>query len=101
MKISFLPKTKNGKWSAVLFAALIIFLAYFFLMVNVFGQRGGQTFFSNLNLTIPMMLAWLSGMASFILGLMAFFKDKSVSVLVICVVVLSFLTTIYGIAAVL
>ena len=80
-----------------MFVALIVLLAYFFLMINVFGQRGGDTFFSNLNLTIPMLAAWASGVASFVLGLIAIIKAKSRSVLVFIVTLLCALTTMYGI----
>lgn len=101
MKIVFLPKTKSGKWSAALFGVLVLLVCYFLLMVNFFGQRGGAAFFSNLNLTIPMLLAWLCGLASFVLGTKAIFADKSYSVWVMLTVLLAFLTTLYGVLAVL
>lgn len=101
MKITFLPKTKNGKRAIAAFIALLLLLGYFFLMVDVFGQRGGETFFSNLNLTIPMLLAWFSGLLSLIFGLIAIFSDKAYSILVIVVGLLSLFTTVYGVSALL
>jgi ABC-type microcin C transport system permease subunit YejE len=47
MKISFFPKSKSGTWSVSLFLLLVLLVAFFFLMVNVFDQRGGDTLFSN------------------------------------------------------
>ena len=76
MKVSFFPKTKLGSLSVVLFVVLVVLLAYFFLMINVFDQRGGDTFFSNLNLTIPMLAAWACGAASFVLGLIAIIRGQ-------------------------
>ncbi|MEX1307705.1 MAG: hypothetical protein AB1Z19_04180 [Eubacteriales bacterium] len=97
MKIGFLPKTKLGKASVGCFVALLVLLGYFFMMVSVFGQRGGETFFSNLNLTIPMLLAWLSSLLAFVLGLISLVSGRSYSVLVMVVVLLSLFTTAYGI----
>ncbi len=97
MKISFFPKTKSGSLSVVMFVILVVLLAYFFLMINVFDQRGGDTFFSNLSLTLPMIAAWACGAASFALGIIAIIKAKSRSVLVFAVTLLCALTTLYGI----
>jgi hypothetical protein len=99
MKVSFFPKTKLGSLSVVLFVVLVILVAYFFVMVNVFDQRGGATFFSNINLTIPMLAAWASGLASLVLGTIAVIKSKSRAILVFIVIVLTFLTTVYGVVA--
>ena len=100
MKIEFFPKIKLGKWSVGLFIALLVLLGYFFLLVNVFGQRGGATFFSNLSLTIPMLLAWLCGLLALILGLLSIFAQRSYSILVMLVVLFSLFTTVYGMMAV-
>ena len=100
MKISFFPKTKLGSLSVVLFVILVILVAYFFVMVNVFDQRGGDTFFSNLYLTIPMLAAWAAGLASLVVGLIAVIRSKSRAILVFIVIVISFLTTLYGVMAV-
>ena len=101
MKASFFPKTKNGWLAVILFILLVILVCCFFIIINRFGQRGGDTFFSNLSLTIPMLLAWLSGFLSFVLGLLSIFRDHSYSVLVILISLVALLTTIYGIMAVL
>lgn len=101
MKVSFFPKNKLGVWSTFLFGLLILLVSYFFLMVNVFDQTGGDTFFSNLNLTIPMLLAWLSGFVSFVLGFISIIKYEMKSMLVILIMVLTLFTSFYGIMEVL
>jgi len=101
MTLKFLPDTKLGKWSVILFIILVVLVAYFFLMTGVFNQTGGDTFFSNLNLAIPMVVAWASGLASLILGILAVVVAKSKSVLVFVIILLTLITTIAGLTAVL
>lgn len=100
MKVCFFPKSKLGIWSVILFIFSILALTFFFIMVNVFGQRGGETFFSNLTLTIPMLTAWTAGAVSCTFGVISLIKSKPMSIIVFIISVLTFLTTIYGICAV-
>jgi len=100
MKISLFPKSKLGVWAVILFIFLISAVAFFFIMVDVFGQRGGETFFSNLTLTIPMLTAWGGGVASSVVGVVDLIKSKIKSILVFIVTILTFTTTIFGICAV-
>lgn len=82
MSIAILPKTVYGKWSVGLILNFFVFLGVFFLLVS-FGERGGDTFFSNLLLTIPMLVVAFSGISSFFVGVFSFFKkERSVFVLV-------------------
>ena len=81
MKIKIFPSSKYGKWAIYFILAFAIFLAVFFLLVES-GERGGATFFSNLKLTIPFLLAAISGIAAFFNGLFAVFKEKDHSILV-------------------
>jgi hypothetical protein len=53
------------------------------------GQRGGEKFFGNLALTIPILLAGISGVSAFVTGIISIIKSKERSVLV-------FLTTTIG-----
>ena len=101
MTLNFLPDTKLGKWSVILFIVLVVLVAYFFLMTGVFNQTGGDTFFSNLNLAIPMVVAWASGLVSLILGILAVLGAKSRSILVFVIIVLTLITTVSGLIAVL
>ena len=96
MKISFLPKTKEGSWSVVLIVVVAILIAFFFLMITVFNQRGGDAFFSNLTLAIPMILAWVAGLCACITGLIAIIKSKSRAVLVFVTTLVGFLIALYG-----
>ena len=81
MKIPFAPKTTLGKWSVALMVAFIVLLAIFQILVAS-GQRGGETFFSNLILTIPMLIAGVSGISAFVTGLIGIIKNKERSVIV-------------------
>jgi hypothetical protein len=101
MKVTFFPKNKLGVWSVVMFILAVIAVAFFFLMVNQFGQRGGDTLTSNLSLFIPMLLAWIAGLLSFVFGLIAIFKGKSRAILLFIVVLISCLVTVYGVIEIL
>jgi len=88
MKISFTPKTHLGKWSVGLIIAFFLFLTFFYLLVAS-GQRGGDTFFSNPVLTVPILIAGICGISSFFTGIIGIIKRKERSVFV-------FLATIMG-----
>jgi len=94
IKIRFIPKTYLGKWSIRLIITFILFLALFFLFVAL-GERGGDTFFSNLRLTIPMFIAGISGIASFFTGFISIIKRKERSIFVFLATVIGFLILIY------
>jgi len=81
MKIYFAPKTTLGKWSVALIIVFIVLLGVFQLLVAS-GQRGGETFFSNLILTIPMLIAGVSGISAFVTGLIGIIKSRERSVIV-------------------
>ncbi|MBT3319133.1 MAG: hypothetical protein HN948_00905 [Clostridia bacterium] len=100
MKISVLPKSKLGIWSVALLIFSVLLVVLFFLLINVFNQKGGETFFSNLTLTIPMICAWFAGVLSFIIGIIAVIKNKSRSMLVFISILIGFLVALYGILAV-
>ena len=101
MKYYVLPKTKWGILSAVLFAAQVLFVAYFFVMTGVFHQTGGDTFFSNLNLALPMLAAWGAGVVSFVMALITILLFKSRAVLLYCIMPVTFLTSLYGVMEIL
>jgi hypothetical protein len=88
MKIDFLPKTRLGTWSVWLIVLFLLFFKIFQFFV-ISGQRGGETFFSNLTLAVPILLAGISGIASFFVGTAAIIKRKERSVFV-------FLSTVMG-----
>lgn len=76
-----MPKTSLGKWSVRFILVFFGLLATFYLLVAS-GQRGGETFFSNPLLSIPILGAGISGAASFFTGIISIFKQKERSILV-------------------
>lgn len=96
MKITFFPKTKLGKWSVSLIIIFFVLLGIFSTLIYL-GERGGETYFSNLKLVIPFTLAWLSAIASFFIGTISFFK-KERAILVFISVIIGFLVLWFIIA---
>lgn len=70
-----MPKIHLGKWSVGLIVVFFLFFAIFNLLVAS-GQRGGATFFSNPLLSIPISLAGISGVSSFLTGIISIVKSK-------------------------
>jgi len=87
VKITFLPKTRLGIWSCSLQVVFAVCIGVFYLMVSVFGQRGGEGFFDNLLLTIPMLIAAAASIAAAVIGIISFVKSER-SVLVLIAVLL-------------
>ncbi|MDP3970567.1 MAG: hypothetical protein Q8P90_02605 [bacterium] len=88
MKISFLPQKKLAKISVGLIVAFFVFLWIFYMFVAS-GMTGGDTFFSNPQLTIPILAAAISGSLSAIVGIVSIIKEKDRSILV-------FLSVLFG-----
>jgi len=97
MKIRFKPKTKLGKISIMLVAAFFVLLGIFFMLVSM-GERGGNTYFSNLKLTIPFTIAWLSAIGSFFSGIISIIKNKERSVFVFLSSLIGFLVLLFILA---
>jgi len=100
MRVSFLPKTLLGKWSVGLIIAFFVFLASFAVLVAS-GQRGGETFFSNLALTVPMLLAGSCGVAALITGLIGIIRSKERAVLVYLAVAIGLVVLFFGLGEIL
>ena len=81
MKVHFVPKTTLGKWSVILVGVFFVLIVVFQLLVAS-GQRGGMTFFSNLVLTIPMLVAGICGVSAFVTGLAGIIRSRERSVIV-------------------
>jgi hypothetical protein len=83
MKILILPKTALGKWSIGLAISFIVFFALVSVL-GATGQEGGETFFSNLFLAIPGLIAAVSAFAAFLTGLIdiIFMKERALLVFV-------------------
>ena len=81
-RVTVLPKSVPGKWSLGLIVAFFLLYGLFMFMVVVLGQRGGDTFFSNLYLTIPGLLMAASGIAAFFAGIFGVIRKRERAILV-------------------
>ena len=98
--MSLTPKTTLERWSIGLIASLFLFYVLFqFLVVS--GQRGGDKFFSNYALTIPILLAGISGVSAFFTGIIGIIKGKERSVLVFMATALGFFVLVFWLGEVL
>ena len=96
MKITFLPKTILGKWSAWLSVAFLLLFAFFQTLVML-GQRGGETFADNWLLSIPIFTAGACVISAAILGIISFFKkERSILVMIITLIGLLALFFVIG-----
>ena len=76
-----MPTTPLGKWSVRFILIFFGLLATFYLLVAS-GQRGGETFFSNPLLAIPILAAGISGAAAFFTGIISILVQKERVILV-------------------
>ena len=95
MKLHFMPKTTLGKWSVALIVVFIVLLVSFQLLVAS-GQRGGETFFSALILTVPILIAGFSGVSAFVTGLIGVIRSRERSVIVYLAVTIGLLVLLWG-----
>jgi hypothetical protein len=95
MKIYFTPKTTLGKWSVALIAAFIVLIISFQFLVGL-GQRGGETFFSALLLTVPILTAGIFGVSAFVIGLIGIIRSRERSVIVYLAVTIGLLVLLFG-----
>lgn len=65
-----MPSTDMGKWAGWLLILALACFALFFGFVMA-GHRGGDTFFSNLTLTIPVLVSAVAAIAGGVLGVVA------------------------------
>lgn len=84
-----MPKTLLGKWSVGLIATFFLLIISCLLLVAS-GQRGGDTFFSNLVLGVPGLLAGTCGVSAFFTGLIGIIRSKERSILVFLATAIGF-----------
>jgi len=77
--------------------AFIVFFGLFYLFVAS-GQRGGATFFSNLWLTVPILLAAISGVSAFFTGITGVIKSRERSILVYLAMLIGLIVLLYCLA---
>ena len=97
MNIHLLPKTTFGKWSVALIIVFIVLIALVQLLIAL-GQRGGETFFSALILTVPILIAGISGVFAFVTGLIGIIKSRERSILVYLAVAIGLPVLLWGLA---
>ncbi len=80
-----LPSTRSGWISAALLGGLAAFMLIFFAAIVLGGQRGGDTFFSNLYLTVPFLLAAACGVLAGAVAVyaVAFRHERSIATLMV------------------
>jgi hypothetical protein len=94
MNISFLPRTVPGKWAVGLAIGFIVFFVLVIILVST-GQEGGDTYFSNLYLAIPGMLAIISGVAAFLTGIISIILVKERGFLVFLATAIGLLVIVF------
>lgn len=88
-----MPKTVLGKWAVGLFGIFIIAVLVP-MVADLTGQPGGNTIFDNIylfdNLYLPGFLTAVTGIATFITGLISIAKFKERSILVFIATIVGF-----------
>lgn len=77
--------------------AAVAFLIFYglFLALVASGEKGGASFFSNPVLTVPVLLAGISGIAAFIFGIFAIIRDGERAFFVFISTLLGLLITFF------
>ncbi len=60
-----------------------IMLGLFYVIVILFNPDGGERFFDNLALALPILFVWIFGSAGFFIGVAALIKDLEKSIIVL------------------
>jgi hypothetical protein len=95
MKIRYKPFTILGKCSVwLIIVSLSFFIVFYALVASV--QRGGDTFFSNLALTIPMLIAAISAISSFFTGIISIIRNRERAIFVYVSTIIGFFVLLFG-----
>ena len=97
MRVNYKPRTFLGNWSVRLFVFSLLFFILFYALVAS-GQRGGDTFFSNLVLAIPMLIAAILAVSSFFTGIIGIIRNKERAIFVYISTVIGFFVLLFGLA---
>jgi len=97
MSVNYKPNTVLGNWSVRLIVASLLFFILFCALVAS-GQRGGDTFFSNLALAITMLIAAILAVSSFFTGIIGIIKNRERAIFVYISTVIGFFVLLYGFA---
>ena len=97
MKFMILPKKSLSKWSFWFLLTSALMFGLFFAILAVFDIEGGDTFFSNPSLFIPILIAFATSVLAFATGLYSIIFRKGRSLTVFLTTLIGMLVTIYGI----
>jgi hypothetical protein len=89
-----LPATQWGRWAIGLLIAILVYFASTYVLIAS-GQRPGETFTSNLVLSVPALLAGGCAIGAFVTGLIAVIFRAERSPLVLLATVVSVLTILF------
>jgi hypothetical protein len=89
------PSTNLGIYSVWLIIAAFIFFIVFYSFI-ISGQRGGDSFFSNLSLAIPMLTAAILAILSFLTGIISIISKRERASLVYISTILGFFVLLFG-----
>ncbi len=97
MRVNYKPSTFLGSWSIRLIVfSLLVFIVFYSLVAS--GQRGGDTFFSNLALAITMLIAAILAVSSFSTGIIGIIRNRERAIFVYISTVIGFFVLLYGLA---
>jgi hypothetical protein len=99
MRAKYWPGSVLGTWSVRLVALAAVFFIFFFLLVAS-GQKGGDTFFSNPLLSIPILVAFGSAVCAFFTGIVSIFRNGERAILVYVATVIGLFLLIIGLGEV-
>lgn len=97
MRVNYKPNTALGKWSFILIVVSLIFFILFYSLVAL-GQRGGDTFFSNPALAVPILLAGISAVCAFFAGITCIIMNRERAIFVFVSTIVGFLVLFFGLA---
>lgn len=89
-----MPRTRFGKATLVLLAAAVALFLFQLLLVAA-GQRGGDTFSSNLLISIPALLAGACAIAMLVTGLIGIIAARERSVWVVVATVIGLIVAVF------
>jgi hypothetical protein len=96
VKLYFIPKTRLGKWSISFIIAFIVFLVIHLILA---ASPLPETSSANPYLIVPILLAAISGVLAFFLGLIAIIKSKERAFLVFISTILGFFVVWFVVAS--
>jgi hypothetical protein len=93
--VKILPTSQLAKKSMVLLLFALAMFALANIVVTVFHQNGGENIFSNLYISISMLITGLAIMASFVTSVISIWKYKERSVLITVPLIIGLLTMFF------